>query len=419
MKDMKKPVLGMILKGYPRISETFISNEILLLEKLGFSIRIFSMRHPRESFSHKSVKKIKAGVDYLPHTILKGFFPFAYHNLLLAIKRPKQYGKALKTAFIRFRRTKKSATIKHLLQAGYLVNKLLPKTNIIHLHAHFAHSPASVAMFASVLSGLDFSFTAHAKDIYTSHKGQIREKILLAKFVVTCTGYNKKYLEKTAAGLNTPIYKVYHGIDLGLFSAEKAPNNIKPPYKILTIARMVEKKGLATVYKALFILKQKGILFSHNLIGDGEDREKIFAIIKELGLENQCKCPGTLPHEKVLEYYGNSHVFALGCQIASNGDRDGIPNVFAESMAMGVPVAATDVSAIPELIENGKQGLLVKPGHPEMLADAIEKLLTDIPLRKKIIKAANKKVHEIFDNKALVARLGEIYKKERPELIPG
>ena len=416
MKNIKKPVLGMILKGYPRISETFISNEILLLEKLGFSIHIFSMRHPRESFSHKSVEQIKAGVDYLPHTILRGFFSFAYHNFFLAVKKPKEYIKALKTAFKRFRRTRKSATIKHLLQAGYLVNKLLSQTQVVHFHAHFAHSPASVAMFSSILSGLPFSFTAHAKDIYTSHKGQIKEKISLAKFVVTCTQYNKNYLKKIASGLKTPIYRVYHGIYLGLFSRQKAMDHVSPPYKILTIARIVEKKGLATVYKALFILKQKGVDFSHNLIGDGDDRNKIIALIKDLGLKDQCRWLGTLPHEKVLEYYRNSHVFVLGCQIASNGDRDGIPNVLAESMAMGVPVAATRVSAIPELIRDKKEGLLVEPGRPEKLAQAIERLLTDITLRKNIIKSANKKIHEIFDNKVLIARLGEIYQKEVPGL---
>ena len=154
----KKPVLGMILKGYPRISESFISNEILLLEQQGLPIHIFSMRHPRESFAHKSVQQIKARVDYLPQSILEALPQLLFYNLVLAMKRPGSYLRAILVAFRRFLRTHKSATIKHLLQAGYLVQKLLPGSHVVHFHAHFAHSPSSVAMFASQLSGLRIQF---------------------------------------------------------------------------------------------------------------------------------------------------------------------------------------------------------------------------------------------------------------------
>jgi hypothetical protein len=167
MSSPIQPVLGMVLKGYPRISETFISNEILLLEKLGFRIHLFSMRQPRENFSHASVSKIRANVDYLPETLLKPLPRLMYHNCLLAAQKPNVYADALKIAYHRFLRTRKSATLKHLFQAGYLVHHLLPHRKITHLHAHFAHSPTSVAMFTSKLSALPFSFTAHAKDIYT------------------------------------------------------------------------------------------------------------------------------------------------------------------------------------------------------------------------------------------------------------
>ena len=177
MKTPDGPVLGMILKGYPRISETFISNEILLLEKLGFTIHLFSMRKPREDFTHDSVKKIRARVDYLPESLLKPLPRLLYHNLMLASKNPGVYVAALKTAWRRFLRTRKSATLKHLFQAGYLANRLLPASGVTHLHAHFAHSPTSVALFTSRLTGLPFSFTAHAKDIYTSDPRQLGEKI--------------------------------------------------------------------------------------------------------------------------------------------------------------------------------------------------------------------------------------------------
>ena len=189
MSRPNPPVLGMILKGYPRISETFISNEILLLEKLGLSIHLFSMRQPREAFCHESVKQIKASVDYLPETLLAHLPRLLYHNVMLAKKRPKLYEEAFRMALRRFIRKRRYATLKHLLQAGYLAHKLLPASRTVHLHAHFAHSPTSVAMFAGQLSGIPFSFTAHAKDIYTSDPMQLREKIAYARFVVTCTEY--------------------------------------------------------------------------------------------------------------------------------------------------------------------------------------------------------------------------------------
>jgi len=412
MNTSKPPVLGMILKGYPRISETFISNEILLLERLGFHIHLFSMRHPRENFTHQSINQISADVDYLPATILADLPRLMFYNLCLFARKPKIYARALKTAWRRFQRTHKSATIKHLLQAGYIVQHLLPKNQVNHLHAHFAHSPASVAMFAGQLSGLPFSFTAHAKDIYTSHPGQLKEKIALARFVVTCTEYNRRHLMKISDGGKTSIHRIYHGIDTGLFANQKEPNSVvTPPYQILTIARMTPKKGLPTVLRALKLLIRKGIAVKHTLIGDGDDRDKILALIKDLALEDVTHWIGTQPHEVVLEHYLRADLFVLGCEVAANGDRDGIPNVLLESMAMGVPVVATTVSAIPELVENEKTGLLVQPAKPDLLADAISRLLTDKELRRRVIPAARECIIRKFDNKALVGDLARIHAK--------
>ncbi|MFH1137386.1 MAG: glycosyltransferase [Pseudomonadota bacterium] len=403
-----KPVLGMILKGYPRISETFISNEILLLEELGFSVHIFSMRRPREAFSHDSIRNIRARVDYLPEDLdLAKLLP---PNLLLALTSPRRYARGLMTAWQRYKRSRSRNTIKHFLQAGRLVQCFLPGSGVGHLHAHFAHSPTSVALFAGVLSGRPFSFTAHAKDIYTQDPAQLREKIGRADFVVTCTGYNKAHLEEVARGLDTPIHRIYHGIDLGLFSRSRDNGPLAPPFHILTVARLTAKKGLPTVYRALRLLADRGLDFRHTLIGDGDDREQILGLIKDLGLEDRARWLGTQPHGVVLEEYRRADAFALGCEVASNGDRDGIPNVILESMAMGVPVAATRVSAIPELVEHGRTGLLVSPGNPGELADALAALLLDLPLRDRIIPAARQTVVERFDNKALIGRLAELYR---------
>ncbi|MEJ2166674.1 MAG: glycosyltransferase [Desulfobacterales bacterium] len=413
MSTFDPPVLGMILKGYPRISETFISNEIRLLEKLGFSIHLFSMRQPRENFTHDSVKKIRASVDYLPETLIKPLPRLVFHNFRLAAKIPKAYGAALKTAYRRFLRTRRSATIKHLLQAGYLVHRFLDPSRVTHLHAHFAHSPTSVAMFTGQLSGLPFSFTAHAKDIYTSDPEQLREKIGLARFVVTCTEYNRRHLLELADGHKTPIHRIYHGIDVELFSQKaEIPRTPVEPYRILTIARLTAKKGLPTIYKALKILRDRKVAFRHTHIGAGEEREKIINLIRGLGLASVAQLLGTRPHDVVLDHYQNADLFVLGCEIAADGDRDGIPNVLMESMAMGVPVVVTDISGIPELVENEKTGLLVPPGDPAQLAEAMLRMLTDEQLRSRVAAAGRQRVVRDFDNRRLVQDLAEIYRGE-------
>ena len=406
----------MILKGYPRISESFISNEILLLERQGIPIHIFSMRHPRESFSHKSVQQIGARVDYLPQSILEALPQLLFYNLIQAMKRPGLYLRAIRVAFRRFLRTHKAATIKHLLQAGYLVQKLLPGSGVIHLHAHFAHSPSSVAMFASQLSGLDFSFTGHAKDIYTSNPLQLKEKMNKARFVVTCTEFNRRHLARLAGKDHVPLYRMYHGIDLDLFSGGNSRGTPTAPYGLVTVARLVPKKGLPTVYRALQRLQLKGVDFRHRLIGDGDERDKILALIRELGLSESCRWVGTLAHEQVLDYYRRSDLFVLGCEQAVNGDQDGIPNVFVESLAMGLPVVGTRLSAIPELIEDGKTGLLVQPGNDEEMANGMLRILTDTQLREQILHSGKERVRQAFNNRELIKDLFSVYRKEVPEL---
>jgi glycosyltransferase involved in cell wall biosynthesis len=157
-------------------------------------------------------------------------------------------------------------------------------------------------------------------------------------------------------------------------------------------------------------LHERGVRLTYTLIGDGQDREKILGLVRRLGLDAVCRWLGTQPHRVVLEHYRCADLFVLGCEVADDGDRDGIPNVLFESMAMGVPVVATGVSAIPELVEPGETGLLVPPGNPEELADAMRLMLTDSGLRQRVIPAARARVLRDFDNRALVGRLADIYR---------
>jgi len=420
MNSPKQATLAYILKGYPRISETFISNEILLLERLGFKMRLFPMRHPRETFCHDSVKQIKAAVDYLPTEFLLDLPRLIGPNILCATHHPKTYRAALQLAARRFQRTRKSATFKHLFQAGYLVQKHLAKDpSIVHLHGHFAHSPTSVTMFAAQLSGLPFSFTAHAKDIYTSHPAQLKEKMAQARFVATCTKHNKQYLEDLACPGSPAVHCIYHGIDLDLFNNDGTESVAKAPYQLLTVARMTEKKGLPTVYRALKLLAERKISFKHTLIGDGDDREEILQLIRALKLEQYCCWIGTQTHAEVLEHFRKSDLFVLGCEIARNGDRDGIPNVLVESLAMGIPAISTNVSALPEILINQETGLTVSPGDHQAFADGVEKLLSDAELRKKIITGGRSFVRNHFDNKHLIRDLATIFREATPALAPG
>lgn len=408
------PVLGMLLKGYPRISETFISNEIALLESLGFTIRILSMRHPREDFTHASVARIRARVDYLPETIAGNLGRLLSANMEWLARHPVRYARGLARMFSRLVKTRKAATAKHLLQAGYLAARVLPASGVGHIHAHFAHSPTSVAAFASVLTGLPFSFTGHAKDIYTQNPDRLIEKMAEARFVVTCTGYNAEHLAGLPGNGNgrpsTPIHRVYHGIDLHLFAPGEPRLAPEPPYEILTVARLTPKKGLPTVFAALAVLQHRGIAFRHVLIGSGEERGRLERLASELGIADRIEWLGTQPHEVVVEHFRRADLFLLGCEVSDNGDRDGIPNVLVESMAMGVPVAATRVSALPELIPDDGHGLLVTPGDPEALATAALQLLTDRPLRQRVIENARARVVECFDNRRLANDLAAIFR---------
>lgn len=415
----KKATLGYVLKGYPRISETFISNEILILEQLGFKMHLFSMRHPREKFCHPSVEKIQAEVTYLPTELYKELHRLIPANIILACTSPRNYFKAFSYAARQFIKKKKSATIKHFLQAGFLVNVIRKKQlNIAHLHGHFAHSPTSVTLFASLISGTPFSFTAHAKDIYTSSPEALRAKMQKAEFVATCTGYNKTYLEDLRQDVTCPIHNVYHGIDLKLFNGSPKPPSTSP-FKILTVARLTEKKGLPTLFAALKQLKDEGVNFEHTLIGDGDDKKQILQLIDDLGLSEQCNWLGTKTHIEVLEEFEKSDLFALSCKIAENGDRDGIPNVLVESLAMGVPAISTSVSAIPELIKHQETGYIVPPSSPEELAAGIKKMLTDQELRETVIAGGRRFVEEYFDNQVQTKRLKKIFVQQASDLNKG
>ncbi|MEJ5366087.1 MAG: glycosyltransferase [Desulfosoma sp.] len=405
-------LLGMILKGYPRISESFISQEIALLESLGVSMEIYSLRRPRESFTHGSVRTIRAPVSYLPEYVLPNLRALLGANGRLGARLGRRYAHSFRKALRRAVDRRTSATVRHFLQAGFLAWHRLLGRPVRHLHAHFCHTPASVAFFASELTGLPYSFTAHAKDIYTSDPEQLRRKMARARFVVTCTAYNARYLRSLLgeAAPPVPIHTIYHGIDVNFFRYGTDPPPA-PPFRILSVGRLVPKKGYDDVLAALKILEKMGLDFRFDHIGSGEDKEKIRSMAHALGLDRRVTFHGTLPHEQVIAFYRRSHAFVLACKTAPDGDRDGIPNVLAEAMAVGVPVVSTRHSAIPELVEDGVTGTLVPPGSPQALAGALKKVLEAGASLEGQRRAARMKVEMVFDNRRCIEKLFALFRE--------
>lgn len=412
-------LLGMILKGYPRISESFISQEIALLESLGVSMEIYSLRRPRESFTHGSVRRIRAPVTYLPEYVMPNLRELLGANGRLWARLGRPYARSFQNALRRAVDRRTSATVRHFLQAGFLAWHRLMGRPVGHLHAHFCHTPASVAFFASELTGLPYSFTAHAKDIYTSEPEQLRRKMVRARFVVTCTAYNARYLRSLldpphssprTAPASVPIHTIYHGIDLNFFRYGTDPPPA-PPFRILSVGRLVPKKGYDDVLVALKLLEKMGVDFQFDHIGSGEDKDKIEALADALGLERRATFHGTLPHEQVIAFYRRSHAFVLACKTAPDGDRDGIPNVLVEAMAVGVPVVSTRHSAIPELVEDGVSGTLVPPGSPAALAGALKQVLNAGVSLEPQRRAARTKVETSFDNRRCIQDLFHVFQE--------
>ncbi len=399
-------VFGVILKGYPRLSETFILNEIYFLEQSGCEIHIFALRNPGESKVHDRVHEVRAGVTYIPDSFWSSFLRLLTANLILLAMHPKRYLPALSFALRRSLRRRSSSTIKRFLQAGYLVSTCPRGIDIGHFHAHFSHGPTTVAYFASRLSGLNYSFSAHAKDIYLQEDEFLREKMQNASFVVTCTEFNRNHLLGIGDG-KTPVHRSYHGADLLAFTrSKKGTRNPAPGVpRILSVGRFVPKKGFPILLAALSILKKRPVPFHCQIVGGGPLLPRLQEIVQDLGLQDHVELLPSMDQKELMEHYRKADLFALACEIQANGDRDGIPNVLVEAMAMEIPVVSTSVSGIPELVENEQTGLLVPEKNPEMLACALEVLLLQPHRRKELGRNGRLKVEQEFDTVINVQRI--------------
>ena len=422
------PEVAYILKGYPRLTETFIANEILLLESTGMRLRLFSAAQPDESRVQGVVGRIAAPVHYLPDVtslsqtslvqwlrLNLGKFTAAHRELVLM--RPGAYARALGLAVAmcwRYRRgllAPRKVYLKEFLQAGAIALQILQHGRVRHLHAHFCHGATTITWFVSVLTGIPFSFTAHAKDLYVDELNPgdlLRRKLAAAAFATTCTAANHAHLMRMA-GPDSRVWLVYHGLDVDYFSPRWKPTCGDAP-TILSVGRFVEKKGFQFLVEACARLRQGGLRFRCLLVGDrGDQSERIDQLIHELDLTETVFIHDGVTQDELRDLYAQASVFALPCQVVASGDRDGIPNTLAEAMAMAIPVVSTAISGIPELVDHGIQGLLVPPGDSAALASALQRVLSAPALAAALGTAGRAKVCAMFNSRRTIRELHELF----------
>lgn len=399
--------VAFILKGYPRLSETFIAQEILALERLGLDIRIWSMRPPREARRHRVNAEIAAPVAYLPERLRDE--PVRVLRALTARAARPGFARALRLWLPDMAKRPSADLARRFGQALVLAHEL--ERDVGRLHAHFLHTPASLARYASVLTGLPWSCSAHARDIWTIGEAEKRTKLADMAWLATCTASGHAHLQ-SLAGDPSRVELAYHGIDLSRFPPPPASRPARDggdaddPVRLLSVGRAVEKKGFDTLLDA-FAALNADIHWRWTHIGEGETLPALKARAVRLGLSERIDWLGAQPQERVIARYREADLFVLPCRIAADGDRDGLPNVLMEAQAQALACLSTRVSAIPELIRDGETGVLAPPDDPAALAAALHGLIGDPPLRARLGQAGRERVTRHFSHDAGIGILAQ------------
>ena len=362
--------LTILTKTFPKLSETFILQEFLGLERLGFDLDIVSLQHPTDAIQHAANTELRAPVGYLAPAGIGDRVRIASAHLGLMLLHPVRYARALKEATW----LEPEGRWPLFAAAGRLAwRMILGRTR--HLHVHFASTPADVALLASIMSGVPFSLSAHAKDIYLAEPADLRRKLDAAAFTVTCTGYNRDFLERIA-GSGTIVRRAYHGLGTAAFTppAKLSSSEAASPL-ILSVGRLRPKKGFSTLIDACVLLRDQGRAFRCTIVGYGPDEKELRRQIEGHGLADHIELPGKMGHDRLIGLYSEATAFVLPARIDADGDRDGLPNVLLEAMAMALPVVSTAISGIPEAVIDGENGFLIPPDDPVALAEKIGWLL--------------------------------------------
>ncbi|HWU38335.1 MAG TPA: glycosyltransferase, partial [Candidatus Acidoferrum sp.] len=376
-------MLVIVVKGYPRVSETFITQEIAGLERRGVALTIASLRRPSDPVVHPIHHEIKSPVLYLPEYLKAApFRVLAGHRLAFKQDASRYMASAVQWVHDLLRDPTPNR-IRRFGQAGVLAAELPPGTR--HLHAHFLHTPASVARYAATMTGLTYSLSGHAKDIWTCPAWELREKLNGARFCVTCTAANRDHLMRLTPGAR--IHLVYHGLDHNFFAppstfgSPRDGSNPSDPVRLLSVGRFQPKKGFEVVLQAMARLHTHIIL---TLVGYGPQERALRALAQTLGINHRLRWVGQIDHPGVRSLYRESDLFVLAPRVAADGDRDGLPNVVVEALSQGLPVVATRLSGIPEIVEDGVNGRLVPAEDAPALAAALRSLAEDPATRRRL-----------------------------------
>jgi len=392
------PSVAIVLKGYPRLSETFIAQEILALEARGLRAVIVSLRHPTEAHVHPVHRQIRAAVHYLPEYLYQ-----EPRRVLLGFGHGLRLPGLLRAgrAWLRdLARDPSPGRARRFGQALVLAREL--PASVRHLHVHFLHTPASVTRYAALMLGLPWSCSAHAKDIWTLPPWEKAEKLSECRWLVTCTASNHAHL-RALAPVPERVGLVYHGLDFARFP-EPPRRRAGEAVVILSVGRAVAKKGYEDLLDALAALP-RGRRWRFVHVGAGPLLGALRARAERLGIAGRVSWQGALPQAGVLAHYRAADLFVLACRVGDDGDRDGLPNVLLEAQSQKLACLSTRISGIPELIEHERTGLLVPAGDVAGLACALDRLIGDAALRARLGEAGFRRVHRHFSLEAGIERL--------------
>ena len=388
------PRLAYLTTKFPRLSETFIYEELLALRDMDVDVRLLAFYRTGERV-HGYMQSMRDAVIYAPPILSRAHLAAHWHFVRSC---PDSYRAALAQIIGEVWRTPiilgkslyafcKGVALAHIVE----INGNPPR----HLHAHWATMPTTAAMVIGQLLDVPFSFTAHAWDIF-KEQAMLPAKLRTADFAVTISEYNRRYLSRLCPSAADRIHVVRCGVNLARFSHQRECCKADPPH-ILSVGRLVEKKGLSYLVEACARLRDRGVDFACTIVGDGPQQHALERLIAARDLQEVVKLAGGLPQEELCDLWQMTCVFVLPCTITRNGNRDGIPVVLMEAMASGVPVVSTTVSGIPELVEDGVTGLLVPPDDAEVLSQAISRLLTDPELAARLARAGRQRVEREYD----------------------
>ena len=382
-----------IMSRFPKLSETFVLYEMLALQQQGVDVEVFPLINERAKVVHAEAKPFVERAHYLPVLSL----PILKANLHFLRTKPAAYlgvwRDVLRGTF---------GSLNYMLGGLGIIPKAakfaydMQRLGVRHVHAHFANHPTVAALVINRLTGIPYSFTAHAHDIYVDQH-MLKEKVQGAKFVVAISEYNKALIARHAGeALRAKIKVVHCGVDTSLFQPRQKPAG-DGPFTIVCVGSLEEKKGQTYLVEACRLLKQRGLRFVCHLIGDGQNRASLEEQVRRDNLSDVVKLAGGIPRADVLTMLARADVVALPSIRTKSGKMEGIPVALMEPLACEVPVISTQTSGIPELVEDGVTGLLVPPENPAALADALQRLANDPELGRRMGQAGREKVLREFD----------------------